>query len=123
MFAADRIIFQPAAACGHFQVQRKVRLCLGVNPDKTVGGIACRFDNVQLIAHNAPADGMAADYCAGDGTGFGRSAQNLRFTGRDAIVASADLDPGSLHTTLLNFASQFAKQPLGQGGFRRALCP
>ena len=112
--AADGVIFQPAAAAPHLQVQIKVRFGLCVNPDKAAGRVAGGFEDVQLVAYHASSNRVAADHRLRPAARSRSGAQNLGFAGGQAVVAGAELDPGCLHAALFDLPRQFAEHPVRQ---------
>jgi hypothetical protein len=62
----DPVVLDPGAHTGHLQVEGKVGLGIGVDPDETVGGYTHGCQQRELVAHHPCMDGMATDHRAGD---------------------------------------------------------
>lgn len=61
------VVLDPRPAPGHFQVHLNVRLDHGVNPNESPGRAAARLDDIELVAHDTPANRVAANGRAGHG--------------------------------------------------------
>ena len=112
---ADGIELDPGAAAGDGEVQRAVRLKLGVDGDETRRVVAGGLDDVELVHDDPALDRVAAD----DGIGLtrrrGSGAQDARLEIGDALVAGAELDPAGTHARLLDLVGQLGQHPVAQG--------
>ena len=107
----DGVVFDPRAAAGHFEVEGKIGLIVGMDPDKTRGAVTGLFDNSELVAHHSPADGMAADDGIHLGRGAGGRAQHFGLAGGNAIIAGTELYKAGRHAGFFHLFAQFAQHP------------
>src|SRR5690606_40301893 len=85
---------QPGAAIEHFPMEAEILFLLGVDGNEALGRAAFGGDDVELVEHDTPLDCVRADDGAGAGRGAGGGTQDARLERGDAVIASADLDPG-----------------------------
>jgi hypothetical protein len=122
-WVSDPIILDPRAASGDLQVGGNVGIGTGMDPDEALAGIASRFDNGDLLAHNLAADGVTRNHRPACSCGSRRGAQDLGFAGGQAVVAGTEFDEASLHATLRDCALQFATHPVAERILTRGLRP
>jgi hypothetical protein len=111
------------AAPRDLDVGGNVGIGTGMDPDEAAAGIASRFDNRDLLAHDLAADGVTTNHGAGRGCGLRCGVQDLRFAGRRTVVAGTEFDEASLHAALLDRALQFAPHPVAELILTRRLRP